>query len=33
MEYHYQLAIMGSPAYKELQNKFKTQREMQRKEK
>jgi hypothetical protein len=33
MEYHYQLAIMASPAYKELQNKFKIQREIHRKEK
>lgn len=33
MEYHFQLAIMTSPAYKELHYKYKVIKEQNRKEK
>lgn len=33
MEYHYQLAIMTSPAYKELHRKYKEMKDQNRKEK
>lgn len=33
MDYHYQLAIMASPPYRELQNKLKVQKENQKKDK
>ena len=33
MEYHYQLAIMTSPAYKELHNQYKGLKEQNRREK
>lgn len=33
MEYHYQLAIMTSPAYKELHKKYKEMKDQNRKEK